>query len=476
MQGHKLPMLLNLTTTLAPATDLGFLLHKHPDRVHETELSFGKAVVFYPEAEETRCTASLMLDIDPIALVRGKRDRARSNLLDHYVNDRPYAASSFLSVAMARTYREAMAGKSKERPELAASALPLEATLTPLPVRARETDVLTELFGPLGYEVTAETQPLDPVYPDWGQSPYQTVHLKGELRLSDLLTHLYVLIPVLDNRKHYWVSEDEIDKLVSRGAGWLETHPARDFIARRYLRRHWMAREALALLDERVVTEEDEEKDEAPDALEEKLEKPIRLNDQRYDAVRDALKAEGARTICDLGCGEGKLVLILLKDPAFDRVVGVDVSPVALERAERRLKLDRMAPTQRARVDLLHGSLVYDDERLKGFDAIILVEVVEHVDAERLSTLERVVFANAHPRLVIVTTPNREYNALFEGMAEGALRHPDHRFEWTRAEFTAWAEGVAARNAYAVRFAGIGEERDALGHPTQMAVFGLDGS
>ncbi|MCI5046239.1 MAG: 3' terminal RNA ribose 2'-O-methyltransferase Hen1 [Aquisalinus sp.] len=459
---------LSISTTHQPATDLGFLLHKNPSNVHETSLSFGRAVIFYPEATEKKCTASLMLDIDPIDLVRGRKGREGESLLDHYVNDRPYAASSFLSVALARSYREALNGTSKQRQELADTEIPLEATLSPLPCRGRE-ELACRLFEPLGYKLQLESVLLDDNYPEWGKSAYKTLKLKSICKLSDLLTHLYVLIPVLDNQKHYWIGSDEVDKLIEKGGQWLEEHPERDLIATRYLKRGFSARATKKILDERFgITDEPEEN---PDEEEEKLEKPIRLNDLRYEVVTDTLLKENVRKVVDLGCGEGKLLKRLIQERQFERIVGVEVSPISLERAERRLNLDNMSPTQRDRIDILHGSLVYEDNRLEGFDALTLIEVIEHVDEERLDALERVIFGQAAPPRVLVSTPNREFNVTFENMTPGMLRHVDHRFEWTRAEFQDWANGVCERHGYKVSMIGIGEVHEEYGAPTQMAVF-----
>jgi 3' terminal RNA ribose 2'-O-methyltransferase Hen1 len=274
------PMYLSLATTHRPATDLGFLLHKHPGRVHETELGFGKAVLVFPEANDERCEAALLLDVDPIGLVRGK---GRSDgLLDQYVNDRPYAASSFLSVALGRTLRTAMNGGSRERPELAATEIPLEAVITPLPARGGER-LVQALFEPLGWQVGVE-----PIELGEGRTPYVTLRLAGVAVLKSLLNHLYVLIPVLDDDKHYWVGEDEVAKLLRRGEGWLETHPSQDLIVRRYLiHRRGLARDAL----ERLAPETREEaaEPEARPQREETLETPLRLNDERMGAVVEAL-------------------------------------------------------------------------------------------------------------------------------------------------------------------------------------------
>ena len=458
-------MLLTITTTCRPATDLGFLLMKNPDNVHAVDLPFGRATLFYPEASEERCTAAMTLEIDAVELVRGK-----AGLEEQYVNDRPYVASSLLSVAIGRLLNTAMGGRSKDRQELADSAIPLEATVTPLPARGGA-DLLARLFAPLGYTVDADRIPFDPAHPEWGDSPYVALRLSGEVRLAALLSHLFVLIPVLDNAKHYYVGEDEVQKLLRKGEGWLETHPDRELIVRRYLRGFQsLVRQARTQLDERVEAEEPEEH-ASRDAQEEAIEKPIRLNDQRMERVVALLRELGTASVLDLGCGEGRLLRELLKVPGLRRITGVEVAPRVLAAAGDKLKLDHMPDVKRRRIELLQGSLVYRDDRLKGFDAAALIEVIEHMEAERLPAFEVALFGHARPGAVIVTTPNCEYNALFEGMEPGAKRHPDHRFEWTRAEFRHWAESVARAHGYEVRFEGIGAEDPMHGHPTQLALF-----
>lgn len=466
-------MLLTITSSASPATDLGFLLHKNPDRVHEKELPFGVARVCYPEASADRCTAALIVDIDPVELVRGRRgQQANSFSLSQYVNDRPYAASSFMSVAINKLFGTAMTGRSKDRPDLAEQPLPLAVRMPVAPCRGGER-VLRTLFEPLGYEVSASAIALDPTFPDWGPSRYLAVTLTVTARLKDVLEHLFVLLPVLDDDKHYWVGDDEVDKLLRRGGEWLAAHPERELITRRYLRHdRRLTRDALARLIEADGSVDDpDEAQLAHDAEEAAIEKPVRLNDQRMDAVVTALRELGAQRIADLGCGQGTLVRALLKEPWVDRVVGVDVSWRSLDTAARRLRLDEMPPRQRARVDLWQGALTYRDRRLRDFDAVAVVEVIEHIDQPRLGAFEDALFGNARPRAAVVTTPNVEYNPLFDGMPQDRLRHKDHRFEWSRAEFAAWCDGVASRHGYSVDITGIGPVDELRGSPTQMAVF-----
>jgi len=457
-------MLLTLTTTHRPATDLGYLLGKNPARAQSFDLAFGTVHVFYPEAEDGVCTAALLLDVDPVGLVRG------GGGLDQYVNDRPYAASSFLSVALSRVLRSAMAGSSRERPELAETPIPLVARIAVLPCRGGDS-FLRRLFEPLGYAVEAEAHPLDETEPAWGDSRYFTVTLSATKRLSELLTHLYVLVPVLDGAKHYYVGDDEVEKLLRHGEGWLPAHPERDLIARRYLKhRRSLVRDAIARLVEQEEPEA-EAAEEAQDAEEETAERRISLNEQRLAAVVDALKATGAARVVDLGCGEGNLLRKLLREPQFREIVGMDVAHRSLEIASERLKLERLNERQRARIRLIHGSLMYRDPRLAGFDAAAVVEVVEHLDPPRLAAFERVVFGEARPGAVVLTTPNAEYNVRWPTLPAGRFRHRDHRFEWTRAELAAWAGGVAERFGYVVRYEPVGLVDDEVGAPTQMAVF-----
>ncbi|MFG1792452.1 3' terminal RNA ribose 2'-O-methyltransferase Hen1 [Nocardia sp. NPDC049149] len=568
-------MLLTITCTPPegadwPATDLGFLLHKNPDRVQAFDQSYGTAHVVYPEANAARCTAALLLEVDPIRLVRGRSGSTPDFSLGQYVNDRPYAASSLLSVAIGAVFRTALHGRCTLRPELVETALPLRIELPAVPCKGGP-EVAERIFAPLGWAVDATALPLDPAFPDWGDSHHLRLTLTGTLRLADALSHLYVLLPVLDGAKHYWLAADEVDKLIRAGGGWLAEHPERGWITRRYLaRRQSLVRAALArlaevdevepeLLDavEEVVDESDttaslsdntvaEAKaaagnptadvgthagssivggapdtgrhtgnvvaaagsptadrssdtpddasnaavDGAPDvgqhggdAAARDADKPTggaaaetttrtpSLAVTRRAAVRAALHEEGAQRVLDLGCGEGALLLELLSDRTFTEIVGVDVSMRALRIAERRLRLDRQPERVAQRLSLVQGALTYTDARLRGYDAAVLMEVIEHVDLPRLGALEHAVFASAAPKTVLVTTPNADFNVHFDTLPAGEFRHADHRFEWTRAEFAAWADAVAARNGYAVRFVPIGTVDPESGAPTQMAVF-----
>lgn len=433
------------------ATVLGHLLHKHPDRVQYTQVHGGTATVLYPEASTQRCTVALLLDVDPTALTRGKDRAAESFTLAQYVNDRPYAATSLLSVALGKVFRTALKGRSESYPQVAASALDLTVDL---PALRGDGDLLRRLFEPLGWAV--ETTPVSPVH--------SSLRLAGRVRLADALGHLYVLIPVLDDAKHYWVSKDEVDKLLAAAGDWLPTHPERAFILRRYLAHQ---RHMVAAAVERLDELDDTAAAEASDTAESPATPLVTLRHEAVLAIVDRLRP---RSVLDLGCGSGSLLPALLTRQGVERVAGTEVSDRQLQSAARRLHVEAMTERQGERVDLWLSSLGYEDERLTGFDLAIAMEVIEHIDPARLPAVAANLFGGAAPAAVVLTTPNREYNVRYPALFDGGLRHRDHRFEWTRAEFADWCAGVCAEYDYDVQFTGAGEPDPALGRPTQIAV------
>ncbi|MCB9235295.1 MAG: 3' terminal RNA ribose 2'-O-methyltransferase Hen1 [Bacteroidia bacterium] len=458
-------MLLTLFAQHQPASDLGYLYHKHPQKVQEFDLRKGKATVFYPHQSETEISLCLLVEADPVGLVRSNSNDTFA--LRQYVNDRPYVASSLMSSALSQVLRNAMNGSCKDRPDLVDHPFELRAELSALP--APGPSLIHELFEPLGYTVETASVPLDSNWPEWGDAKYFRVVISGKCRVQDLLTHLYVLIPVLDNDKHYFVSDGEVEKLLEKGGEWLKKHPKMELITRRYLRhRKSLTNAALERLTEGNGWEEEEEKThQLEDALEEKL----TLHQVRLNQVMEKIRETGAKSVLDLGCGEGKLLRLLLKEKGIEKILGMDVSYRSLEMAKRKLYWENMSPRQKERIDLIHGALTYRDRRLEGFDAAALVEVIEHLDPPRLEALEKVVFQHARPGNVVITTVNQEYNVLFESLAPGKFRHGDHRFEWTRAQFEDWAEKVAGNHKYKVSFFPVGPVHEQHGAPSQMAFF-----
>ncbi|MBX2796909.1 MAG: 3' terminal RNA ribose 2'-O-methyltransferase Hen1 [Myxococcales bacterium] len=457
-------MLVTLTTTHRPATDLGYLLRKNPARAQSFSLTFGEAHVIWPEATDERATMALLVELDPVALVRGKVGSPSGGPLAMYVNDRPYTASSFLSVALGKVLRSALNGSAPERPELVSTPLPLQIEVAAVRSRGGPA-LLSRLFEPLGYAVQIEPLPTDDE--PWEQGALFRLRLQGEQTVQHALQHLYVLLPVLDDDKHYWVGPAEVDKLMDKAGDWLGEHPESRLVAKRYLKhRGGLTRQALTQLG--VI--DDDDAPQRGGEREAEMERPLKLNDVRMARVAEVLERSGATRVVDLGCGEGKLVRRLLSRRQFTEIVGADVSAVSLDRAERRVTGDGGPSDAPERVRWLHSSATYRDPRLDGYDAIAMVEVIEHIDAERLQAVVHNVLAGARPRLWVITTPNAEYNVRFESLPAGRFRHADHRFEWTRAEFEAWATAAAQAHGYSVTFESIGPSDEAVGAPTQMAL------
>lgn len=478
-------MLLTITAEGENAAALSFLMHKHPDKLQQVELSVGAAYIFYPECGKEKVTAALLLDIDPIGMVRNAKNFAGKDfLLGQYVNDRPYVASSFMSSAISKAFSSAMNGSCKEHPEFIDMPLALTAKISVLPAPRGGELLIKRLFEPLGYTVEAERHLLDTQFSEWGYGKYFTLTLKNTLALKDLLSHLYVLIPVLDNEKHYFITQNEVEKLLQKGKGWLEQHPEREIIVSRYLINLKSlvrsAFEVLQAVEDGIIPDTDNEaeqdeltKIEDTAAAHTQLQKvkKERLHDIRLKLVAEKLKQSGAASVIDLGCGDGKLLRLLLKEKQFTRIAGTDVSYSELEKSQDKLHWNEMPEKQRERLSLFQSSLTYRDKRFSGFDAAAVVEVIEHLDPNRLPALEKSLFTYAKPQTIVLTTPNREYNVRYENLSAGKVRHSDHRFEWTRSEFAAWAERVARENNYTVAFFPVGEEEDNIGAPSQMAVF-----
>ncbi|AFR51180.1 3' terminal RNA ribose 2'-O-methyltransferase Hen1 [Gordonia sp. KTR9] len=451
------------SSILETPSDLGFLLHKHPERVQAFDVYGGTAHVFYPEVDDDRCTAAMVIEVDPVALVRGRSGARDGYALGQYVNDRPYVASSLLAVAMGKVFRSALQGRCASRDRLAESELDLTIALPAVP---GDPDLVRRLFEPMGWDVTADAIDLDATRPEWGAAPLVSLTLVGSLRLADALNHLYVLLPVLDDAKHYWVGDDEVDKLVRAGSGWLAAHPERELITHRYLAHQRGLKDAAT---QRLIELDDRPLDDAADDAEPDVSRP--LVRWRHDAVLDVVREFRPATIVDLGCGPGALLGSLLELHGVTRVIGTDVSDSSLSKAAKRLHVDRMTERQSGRLTLLLSSLQYEDDRLDGLDLAILMEVIEHMDPERLPAVVDNVFGTMRPRRVVVTTPNSEYNVRYPALAEGGFRHPDHRFEWTRREFGTWARQVGERYGYDVDLRPVGECDEEVGSPTQMAVF-----
>ena len=462
-------MYLQINTNDNDAQLLGYLLHKHPDNYQTKALNFGTAHMFYTDNTATYCTFNLVLEINSVALSRNahKNNFKASFKLADYVNDRPYVASSFLTTAISKVLRSTMNGICNEKPELVQKQWPLTITINAVKSKKGVSEI-HRFFEPLGYQVETETQLLDPQFEAWGMSPYFKLTLRGNKTLNEVLTHLYVLLPVLDNNKHYFVNQDEVNKLLDKGGDWLKDHPAKTIITNKYLQhRKSYTRLAFEQLMQKNNDPENETKQEAETAIEQK----IPIHDVRLNTVAETLKNLNISTVADLGCGDGKLIRRLMKHAQFTKIIGMDASFQSIEMAKRRLKLEQLPVRLQEKLTLIQGALTYRDARIEGVDAVALVEVIEHLDEHRLEALEQVIFECIQPKYAVLTTPNSEYNQLFESLPNGVFRHSDHRFEWTREEFEAWGNAIAKQFNYTAKYQQLGEVHETYGGLSQMVVF-----
>ncbi len=442
-------MILNFNVKGENADKISFLLHKSPNKLHQFSLGFGSAYVFYSKYERNDVSFSLLVDIDPIDLVRGKNKNSQG--IFDYVNDRPYATSSFLCSAIAQVFSTALSGRSKEYEHLVKEEMEFKVEVVSLKVKTNLI-MLNKIFDPLGYELEIKSHLLDEKIFGEEESNYVDLILKNKLTLQSVLQHLYVLIPVFDNNKHYFVNNDEVEKLLSKGGDWIDVHPEKDFITSRYLNSKFIDAKKLESLFSKEQNKMIEER------------KKNSLNSQRLSQVTDVIESLNIKSLVDLGCGEGKLIKELLNNTSVEKILGVDISINVLKKAARKLKYD----TVKDKIELVQSSAVYYDERFTEYEAICLIEVIEHIDEQKLYLLKENVFNLVKPKYVIITTPNVEYNTVYE--LDG-YRHSDHRFEWSRSEFRLWCEEICNQYNYDVEYFSIGEEMETVGNSTQMGVF-----
>lgn len=467
-------MIMTMTAENLSGDHLGYLLHKNPANLHRASLSFGEGYVFFEETGEDRARVCLIVDADPLAMVQGRGDLGHADAL--YVNDRAYVPSSLLASAIIKFFGTALSGRCKERPDLVDKPLDLVVTLPSLAPRAR-VNLVARLFEPLGYAVErlSSTQQISDEAAS--EASGYGVKLSTTSTLRELLSQLVVLIPVLDyGGDHRWVDEADIEPFLRRVGSWLPDHPYASYIVMRafkhqkhlirsVIERYPSIEDSLA----RIPSAASEQWDDAQ--LEEMAQSPLSLNQQRFAAIESIIVSIHPSTLIDLGCGNGALIAYLAKKMRFDRLVGMDVSATVLERAKNRLANLQLSVAQQKSIEFLQGSLLYADPRIKSFDMALLIEVIEHVDPERLSALELQVFGLAAYQAIVVTTPNREFNRLYIGMSEHTRRHADHRFEWTREEFAGWASRMGETYGYDFEIDGIGSISPEVGQPTQLAIF-----
>ncbi|WP_310831561.1 3' terminal RNA ribose 2'-O-methyltransferase Hen1 [Paenibacillus pedocola] len=458
---------------------LSHLLAKNPNNLYDRTEKEARVRIVFTVSSEEETEAVIYVTPDPIELVKG--DSSAHNDITQYINDREFVTSSLFCSYIRPALGTALNGKPKEA-YMPWVGKPLKLELTFGPVASNLPDrTLEELFTALGYEVQLERGDAEYSFALKTRSSARYIKLAGEQTLQTALQQLFVLIPALDDYKHYYISDDEVDKIRRYGAGWLEEHPQRSLILKRTLRFAGAIKqyEAMAAKEKRSTAENSVDSEDVPaavtvsgeSAVTEMQEEPkIRLNDLRYAAIAAAVEELYAKaTIVDFGSGEGKLSAKLSSVPGVREIKAVEPSAASQLRAMDRFA--KLADKPGIIVpDPVTGSLFYFDESLRGKDVMILCEVIEHIDEYRLARVMENIFAEYAPKTLIVTTPNKDYNAVYE-MEQEELRHGDHRFEWGRKAFSVWCARWTETFDYTAELTGIGEGSVEFGYPTQMAIF-----
>ncbi|MCM3572375.1 3' terminal RNA ribose 2'-O-methyltransferase Hen1 [Mesobacillus subterraneus] len=429
---------------------ISHLLAKNPNNLYERNQKGHAVRLFFSSFTEREVEATVFVAPDSLELVKNQGNQYD---ITHYINDREFAVSSIFISLIRTALGTALNGQPKEE-YIKWVKHPFDLELSFGPVASGLSDhQIVDLFEPLGFNVSINRPQIEYNFNLKSKSSVRFITLKGRTPLQMALRQIFVLIPVLDNYKHYFIDEKEIEKLERYGEGWLDDHPQKSFILKKALR----FKNVYELV-------EGQEKDTAAPEM-----RKIRLNDMRYEKIVDTVNGfENKESIVDLGSGEGKLSTRLGFIPGVKEILAVEPSEEASIRAMERFAQAEgkdyfIKPTQ------LWGSLFYYDERLKGKDVIILCEVIEHIDEERLSKVFQTILQDYRPKNLVVTTPNKEYNALYEMDTE--FRHGDHRFEWSREEFEAWCKARNEEGEYELIFDGIGELDEQFGFPTQMCIF-----
>ncbi|PYF06198.1 3' terminal RNA ribose 2'-O-methyltransferase Hen1 [Ureibacillus chungkukjangi] len=429
---------------------ISYLLAKNPNNLYERRVSGHLVRMFFSQFSEEEVEVTFFVTPDPIEL---SRNNSKVYDITSYINDREFVVSSIFCTFLRTALGTALNGKPVEEYEPWVNhPFPLEFSFGPVASQLTDQDIQS-LFQPLGYAVEITYGEADYNMDFKSKSSARFITLKGSTTLQMGLRQLFVLIPVLDNYKHYYIDEQEVEKIVRYGEGWLDKHPKREFILRQALR----FKEVYGQFENQHTKKENESSPK------------LRLNDLRYDKIVGKVnQLKRKETVVDLGSGEGKLSEKLGFIDGVKEILAVEPSESATLKALKRFEKaaqdkNFVKPRQ------IFGSLFYYDERLKGKDVLILCEVIEHIDEYRLPKIIQTILQDYRPRTLIITTPNQEYNEVY-GMG-GDYRHPDHRFEWTREEFQTWCKTQNENHEYNIAFDGIGEEHELHGYPTQMCLF-----
>ncbi|WIM41190.1 3' terminal RNA ribose 2'-O-methyltransferase Hen1 [Paenibacillus sp. PK4536] len=478
-------MYLTIKATGTHASMISHLLAKNPNNLYDRTEKGARIRLVYTSFQPEETEVLLFVTPDPIDLVKGSPDHYD---ITQYINDRELVVSSLFCSYIRPALGTALNGKPKAD-YIDWVEHPFTLHMSMGPVASDLPDSMIEsLFQPLGYEVQMERGEIDYSFDLKNRSTVRHIQISGQQTLQHMLRQLYILIPVLDNYKHYYISDDEIERLQRYGEGWLSTHPQHDLIIKRSLRFAPLIKE----YEQKVAKNEDitnvstelsthqAEASEMKSELSEDQDKQydsnqteppvIRLNELRYRAIVEQVsQLPQHKQIVDFGAGEGKLSVRLGEIEGVEQIWAVEPSMQSQLRA-----IDRFAKLE-GRTDYVipvvtTGSLFYRDERWVDQDVIILCEVIEHINEVRLPQVIHTLFTDYRPQTLIMTTPNREYNEVYQ-MGKDEIRHTDHRFEWTRAELEQYCTQWIQDRPYTFTLSGIGEKHEQYGQPTQMVVF-----
>lgn len=458
-------MQLAIKATGEGAKMLSFLLSKNPQNLYDRMEKGYRVRLTYTVFSDSEVEALIFVTPDPVELVKNSPDTYE---ITQYINDREFVVSSIFCSNTRSALGTALNGRPKEEYlDWAKHAFQLTIGFGPVATDLPDA-AIKNLFEPLGYQTEIERGRADYNFQFKERSSARFINLQSKVTLQNALQHLFVLIPVLDDYRHYFIDEREIEKLERYGEGWLADHPLKELIIKRTLR----FRE---LIDQMVLNSHQTELiNEAVTPEPNISSQPVvRLNKLRYQRLVKIIEDLAAReSIVDFGAGEGKLSVRLGFIPGVKEILAVEPTEKEQLRALKRFseasrKDDFIAPTP------VWGSLFYYDEQLCGKDVMILSEVIEHIDESRLPRVMDTILGSYKPQVLLITTPNAEYNPVYQ-MEEG-IRHKDHRFEWSRAEFAEWTYCLARNYAYEVQIDGIGEEAEGYGHPSQLAILTRQG-
>ncbi|WP_342431763.1 3' terminal RNA ribose 2'-O-methyltransferase Hen1 [Neobacillus sp. FSL H8-0543] len=442
-------MQLSLTVRGTGAETVSYLIAKNPTNLYERNEKGFKVRLVYPTFTNDEAEFLIYVQPDPIDLARNSAEKYD---ITSYINDREFAVSSIFVSAIRKALGTALNGKpDEEYTEWVDHPFVMELNFGPVATDLNDREI-EDLFKPIGYKVTIESG----VSTFREKSSAKFITITGEQTVQNALKHISTLIPVIDNYKHYFIDEREVEKLDRYGDDWLESHPAKLLILKRALRYQSL-----------IVKSKFYHREQSTKGI---VEQPkVRLNEQRYDAIVNYIKGLPNReTIVDLGAGEGKLSVQFGFIDGVKEILSIEPSSKSRVKAIKRFQ-EENDKERYIEPKSLAGSLYYFDERLQNKDIIVLCEVIEHIDEHRLPNIFKTIVNDYRPRILIVTTPNQEYNVVYE--MDDEMRHDDHRFEWTRAEFREKCEQWTKDSSYQVSFQGIGEEIESYGQPTQMAIF-----